>query len=377
MKKVKHLVVGAGYSGAIIAERIANEFKEEVLVIDARDHVAGNCYDYKDKNNITIHKYGPHVFHTEFEHVWEYLSRFTKWHPFFYRVKAVIDGIETNIPFNIDSLHTVFPKSLASRLENKLLESFGYNEKVSILDLKKHKDKDLEFLSNYIYEKVFLGYTVKQWGMTPEEIDPSVTARIPVFISRDDRYFQDKYQAIPLEGYTKLISNILNHELITVKTNTSFEDIKDSVEYENLYYTGPIDELFEYKYGELPYRSLNFVFEEHDKEYYQSGPQINYPDNYDYTRSCEYKYYLNEESDKTVTSKEYPEAFERGKNVRYYPIPHDDNRALYNKYLEEAKKLPNTYVFGRLGDYKYYNMDLTVNRALELFDEIKAKREGK
>lgn len=363
MKKVKNLIVGAGLSGAIIARRIAEEKNEESLVIDKREHLAGNVYDYK-VDDITVHKYGPHIFHTSIKEVWQYLSKFTKWHYFMHRVRAVIDGKEVNIPFNLDSLHKVFPHSLATELEKKLLSHFGFNKKIPILELKNSNDKDLEFLSNYIYEKIFLGYTVKQWSVKPEELDFSVSARVPVYISRDDRYFQDTYQAIPKEGYTKMVQNILKHPLINFELSCDFKDIKDKIEYERLYYTGAIDEYFEYKFGKLPYRSLDIVFESFNKDYVQSVSQMNYPENYDFTRSVEYKYFLDEKSSKSILSYEFPCDFEEGKNERYYPVPKEENEILYKKYLGEAAKFKNVYFLGRLGDYKYYDMDKTVHRAL-------------
>lgn len=371
MRKVKNLVVGCGLSGIVLAERIASQKHEEVLIIDRRDHIGGNVFDYRDeKTGITVHKYGPHVFHTNSKQVWDYLSQFTDWHRFMYRVRAVIDGIEVNIPFNLDSLHKVFPASLANKLETKLIEKFGFNKKVPILELRKSNDADLEFLAEYVYQKVFLGYTVKQWGVKPEDLDPSVSGRVPVYVSRDDRYFQDKYQAIPADGYTKMVENILNNPLIRVELNTDFKDIKNDIEYDRLFFSGAIDEFFDYKFGALPYRSLDIVFKTHDTEYLQSGPQINFPENYDYTRSVEYKYYLDEKSNKTVVSYEYSCPHVDGKNERYYPIPDAENQDLYNKYASAAQELKNVWFIGRLGDYKYYNMDQTVLRALELFAEI-------
>lgn len=370
MRKVKNLVVGCGLSGIVLAERIASQKKEEVLIIDKRNHIGGNIFDYKDKDtNITVHKYGPHVFHTNSKEVWDYLSQFTDWHRFMYRVKAVMDGIEVNIPFNLDSLRKVFPNSLANKLEEKLLEKFGFNKKIPILELRQSNDKDLEFLAQYVYEKVFLGYTVKQWGVKPEDLDPSVSGRVPVYISRDDRYFQDKYQAIPADGYTKMVQNILDNPLIKVELNTDFNDIRENIEYDRLFFSGAIDEFFNYEFGALPYRSLDIVFKTYDTEYLQSGPQMNYPENYDYTRSVEYKYYLDEKSDKTIVSYEYSCPYD-GKNERYYPIPGSENQSLYDKYAQKASELKNVWFVGRLGDYKYYNMDQTVARALELFKEI-------
>lgn len=371
MHKVKNLIVGCGLSGIVLAERLASQKHEEVLIIDRRNHIGGNIFDYKDKETgITVHQYGPHVFHTNSKEVWDYLSRFTEWHRFMYRVKAVMDGIEVNIPFNLDSLHKVFPKSLADKLEVKLIEKFGFNKKVPILELRQSNDKDLEFLAEYVYQKVFLGYTVKQWGVKPEDLDASVSGRVPVYISRDERYFQDKYQAIPQDGYTAMVKNILNNPLIKVELNTDFNQIRGEIEYDRLFFSGAIDEYFNYEFGRLPYRSLDIVFKTHNREYLQSGPQMNYPENYDYTRSVEYKYYLDEKADKTIVSYEYSCPYEEGKNERYYPIPDKANQDLYNRYIEKAKALKNVWFVGRLGDYKYYNMDQTVKRALELFKEV-------
>ena len=368
---VKNLIVGAGFSGTTIARKIATELNEEVLVIDARPHIAGNCYDYLDNNSICIHQYGTHIFHTNLKNVWNYVSQFTKWYPYMHQVKGYIDGQEVPIPFNLNSIHQVFPKSMADKLEQKLIDSFGFNVKVPILQLMGTGDKDLEFLANYIYEKVFLHYTLKQWGMKPEDLDPAVTGRVPIYISRDNRYFQDPYQGIPLEGYTKVIEKMLSHPKIQLQLNTKFEDIKDKVLYDRLFYTGPIDEFFNYELGHLPYRSLKFDFVEFDKPYFQSGACINYPNNYDFTRIGEYKYFLDNKSNKTVVSFEYPENFEQGKNERFYPIIKNENQALYKHYLEKANSLKNVYFLGRLGDYKYYDMDKTIARALELFEKIK------
>ena len=372
MKKVKNLIVGCGLSGIVLAERLASVCKEEVLVIDKRNHIAGNAYDYKDKETgITVHLYGPHIFHTNHKEVWDYLSQFTQWHYFFLKPEAVIDGMKANLPFNLNTLHTVLPASLATRLEEKLIKEYGYNVKVPILKLKENTDKDLQFLAQYIYEKVFEQYTSKQWGLKPEEIDPTVTARVPVYISKDNGYFQDKYQAIPRQGYTEMAKKMLDNPLIEVRLNTDFKDLTD-VEYERLIYTGAVDEFFDYKFGELPYRSLNFDIRTENTEYFQNTAVTNYPNNFDFTRICEHKYFLDEKADKTVISIEYPMALENGKNERYYPINNPKTQTLYEKYLDEVKKLKNVYFLGRLGDYKYYNMDETLRRALSFFEtEVK------
>ena len=365
-----NLVVGAGFSGATIANLIAEKLGEKVLVIDKKDHIAGNCYDYRDKNGIMIHKYGSHIFHTNLENVWKYLKKFTDFNTYMHKVVGYLDGIETHIPFNFNTLYDVFPHSLAKRLEEKLLDVFEINTKVPILEFQKQDDDDLKFLANYVYEKIFLHYTTKQWGVSPQDVDGAVTARVPVYLSKDNRYFQDKYQGIPLEGYTKVVEKMLNHKNITLKLNTEYKELKGK-HFKRVFFTGPIDEFYDYKFGQLPYRSVNFKFETYDKEYYQSNACVNYPCNYDFTRIHEYKYYLDDKSDKTVIAKEYSEFFELGKNERYYPIPKDENKALYEKYLEESKKDENVYFLGRLGDYKYYDMDKAIARALDLFEEIK------
>lgn len=366
MIKNLNLVIGCGISGAVIARLLA-ENNEEVLIIDKKAHIAGNIYDYIDENGICIHKYGSHIFHTNNEKVWNFVKKFTDFNTYMHKVIAIIDGIETTIPFNINTLYDVFPKSLAERLEIKLLKEFKYNTKVPILKFQEQKDEDLKFLSNYVYEKVFLHYTAKQWGKNPNEIDSAVTARVPVYISKDSRYFQDKYQGIPLNGYTKMVENILEHPNITVKLNTEYN--KSFTGYNHIFCTGSIDEFFDYKYGELPYRSVNFKFETHNCKYYQSNAVVNYPCNYDFTRIHEYKYYLNDKSEKTVIAKEYSEPFKNGQNERYYPIVNNENMAIYEKYRKEIPN--NVYFLGRLGDYKYYDMDKAIERAINLFEEIK------
>ena len=371
-----NIVVGTGFSGATIANLIADKLDERVIVIDKKEHVAGNSYDYRDENGIMIHKYGSHIFHTNNEKVWSFLKQFTDFNTYMHKVVGILDGIEAQIPFNFHTLYQVFPATMAKRLETKLLDAFPYNSKVPILEFQRQDDDDLKYLANYVYEKIFLNYTTKQWGVSPRDVDGAVTARVPVYLSLDDRYFQDKYQGIPLNGYTKVVENMLNHKNIEVILNTDYEkfrnDTKDTYDWNNvrLFYTGSIDEFFKYKHGQLSYRSVRFKMETHDVEYYQSHACINYPNNYDFTRIHEYKHYLNDKSEKTVIAKEYSEIFEPGKNERFYPIASDENFALYEKYLEEAKHLKNVYFLGRLGDYKYYNIDTAIARAIEVFENL-------
>ncbi|MCD8378641.1 MAG: UDP-galactopyranose mutase [Candidatus Gastranaerophilales bacterium] len=363
------LVVGAGFSGAAIANLLADKSNEKVMIIDKKKHVGGNCYDYRDKNGIMIHAYGSHIFHTNSEKVWNYLKNFTDFNTYMHEVIGILDGIETHIPFNFNTLYDVFPQSYAELLEQKLLDNFNINTKVPILEFQKQDDDDLKYLANYVYEKIFLHYTTKQWGVSPKDVDDAVTARVPVYLSKDNRYFQDKYQGIPLNGYTNVVKNMLNHKNIKVKLNTDFKSV-DMNKFDKIFFTGSIDEFFNYKFGQLPYRSVKFKMETYDKEFYQSHACVNYPCNYDFTRIHEYKYYLGDKSARTVIAKEYSEAFEPGKNERYYPVPNDRTFELYNKYLEEAKHLKNVYFLGRLGDYKYYNIDSAIERAIELYESL-------
>ncbi len=369
MSEHTNLVVGAGISGAVLARCIAEKSGEKVLVIDSKSHIGGNCYDYKDENGISIHKYGSHIFHTNDVKVWNFITQFTGFNTYMHRVIALIDGIETTIPFNLNTLYDVFPKSMADRFEEKLLNNFEYNTKIPILELKNSKDTDLNFLANYIYEKVFINYTIKQWGLTPDKIDSAVTARVPVLISRDNRYFQDRFQGIPLCGYTNMIENMLRHSKIEVLLNTSFRELKD-LSFKRIFYTGSIDEYFDYKLGVLSYRSVSFELEEFDREYYQNNSVVNYPNNYDFTRIHEYKYYLNETIKKTVIAKEYSTDFKLGVNERYYPILTPENLELYENYKNLSKNFDNLYFLGRLGDYKYYDMDKAVARAIDCFEKV-------
>ncbi len=373
-----YIVVGVGFAGSVLAERIANVLNKKVLIIEKRNHIGGNCYDERIEN-ILIHKYGPHLFHTDFKEVWEYLSNFTEWDIYHHKVLAFIDGKKVPIPFNFNTLYEVFPNELAKIIEKKLFEKYEYNSKVPILELKKSNDKDLRFLADFIYEKIFVNYTAKQWDKKPEEINSEVTARVPVFIGKDDRYFNDKYQAMPKEGYTKLFQNMLNHPNIKIMLNTDFKEvikIKDKKIYflnqefkGKLIFTGMIDELFDYKFGGLPYRSVDMKFEKIEKEYYQEVATVNYPNNYDFTRITEFKHIHPIKTDKTVILKEYPQKYIKNKNTPYYPIFTKENQEKYDKYLEYSKKFENIVLVGRLGEYKYYDMDDIVKRALEVFEE--------
>jgi len=376
-----YIIIGAGFSGSVIAERIANVLNKKVLIIEKRNHIGGNCYDYKDENNIIIHKYGPHLFHTDYKDVFDYLSNFTDWQLYQHRVLAFIDGKKVPIPFNLNTLYEVFPKTLAEKLETKLLNKYHYNTKIPILDLLKEEDNDLKFLANFIYEKVFKNYTAKQWGMKPEDIDPQVTARVPIYTGRDDRYFTDKYQAIPKDGYTKIFERMLNRPNIKIMLNTDFKELIN-IDYENkkiffmgqefkgrLIFTGMIDELFNFKYGCLPYRSLELRFETIEKEYYQEVSVVNYPNDYDFTRITEFKHIHPTKANKTTILKEYPKDYQPNKDIPYYPVFTKENQEAYNKYKEETNEFKNLILIGRLAEYRYYDMDDAIKRALEVFEE--------
>ncbi len=364
-----NLVVGAGLSGATVARLLA-DLGEKVMVIDKRCHIAGNCYDYRDCNNIMIHKYGSHIFHTNDEEVWDFVNRFADFNCYEHKVRVVIDGIQTVLPFNLTTLHDVFLKDLADRLENKLINVYGYGQKIPILEFKKQSDPDLLYLADYVYEKVFLHYTMKQWGFTPKEVDGEVTARVPVYVSRDDRYFQDKHQGIPTKGYTEMVGGMLNHPMIDVRLNTDYNEVSLG-NYKRVIYTGSIDEFCGYVYGELPYRSVRFEHTTMDCNHYLPVAVVNYPCDYDYTRVHEFKYYLEDKSEKTVITKEYPEQFVLGKNDRYYPIPKESNRELYQKYLKMASRgRSHCYFLGRLGDYNYYDMDKAIKRGIKFVQSL-------
>jgi UDP-galactopyranose mutase len=375
-----YVVIGAGFAGSIIAERIANILNKKVLIIEKRNHIGGNCYDYRDKNGIVVHKYGPHLFHTNYKEVFNYLSNFTEWDIYHHRVLAFIDGKKVPVPFNFNSIKMLFPEVLADSLIEKLLNRYSFGSKVPILELRKENDRDLKFLADFIYEKVFKNYTAKQWNKRPEEIDPEVTARVPVFVGTDDRYFTDKYQAIPKNGYTKIFENMLNHPNIKLMLNTDYREVIN-IDFENrkiyffgqefkgkLIFTGMIDELLDYKFGKLPYRTLDLRFETIEKDYFQEVATVNYPNNYDFTRITEFKHIHPVDTKKTTVLKEYPKEYKEG-DTPYYPVFTPENRQRYNQYKEEIQKFKEIIPVGRLADYRYYDMDDIVKKALEVFEE--------
>ena len=372
---VDWIIVGAGFTGATLAERIAAGRGQRVLVIDRRDHVAGNAFDCPDENGILHHRYGPHIFHTNSKRVWDYLSRFTDWRPYYPQVLAVVEGCEVPVPFNLDSIARLFPRHMADELSRRVIDTYGYGRKVPILRMREGEDKDIRFLADYVYGHVFERYTVKQWALRPEELDPSVTARVPFHISRDPRYFQDTYQAMPRDGYTALFERMLSHPNIAVRLGTEFRDVRGDHPEARIVFTGPIDEYFDYRFGELPYRSLRFVHRVQDGTFAQGAfaqavGTVNYPNEFDFTRITEVKRLTGQAHPLTLLTEEYPEAYEAGRNEPYYPIPTPANRERLAPYLEAARALEGRVWFaGRLGDYAYYNMDQACARALALFEK--------
>ena len=371
------IVVGAGFAGATVANILANKGLN-VLVIDKRSHIGGNAFDYKE-DGILIHKYGPHIFHTNSKEVFDYLSNFTDWYKYEHKVLGHIEDKLVPIPFNFKSIDECLPEK-SEKLKELLKKDYGEGKKVPIMDLLQNENRDIRYLANYIYEHVFKYYTMKQWDMKVEDLDSAVSARVPVNTSYDDRYFNDKYQYMPKEGYTKLIEKMLDNENIEIKLDTSANDIlkldDGNIYYDGnkfsglVYYTGALDELFEYKLGELPYRSLDLILERL-KGTFQSAATENYPENnVKFTRITEYKHFMEEEMDDiTYIHTEYPFPYRRNGevgNVPYYPIFTEENQTLYQKYVNEAKKYPNLVLLGRLAEYKYYNMDAIVLKALEI-----------
>lgn len=369
--KVDWLVVGAGLTGASFAERIATQRGETVLLVEQRSHIAGNAWDEYNAHGILEHKYGPHIFHTNNKQVWDYLSQFTQWRPYFHKVLGAIDGQLVPLPFNLNSIAQLFPAAMAERISAKLVDAYGYGSRVPVLQLRETTDEDLRFIADYVYSFIFEQYTQKQWGLKPEDLDLAVTSRVPILVSRDDRYFQDTYQAMPLNGYGTMVQRMLAQPKIRLLLNTRWQDIQDEVSCKRMVFTGPIDEFFEFKHGELPYRSLRFDVQTHAVERFQITAVINYPNEYDYTRITEMKWLTGQTHLHTTTLTEYPIVHVHGNTVPYYPIPTGANRQQYALYGEEANTLGGKVIFaGRLADYTYYNMDKVVERALTLSEKI-------
>jgi len=354
-----YMIVGAGFAGSVLAERLASQTGAKVLVLDRRPHIAGNAYDFYDDAGILVHRYGPHIFHTNSEKVFRYLSRFTAWRPYEHRVQTSVDGQLVPIPINVDTINKLYGLNLTCHEVDGFLASVAEPcDKVCTSEVSR--------IGRELYEKFFRNYTRKQWDLDPSELDAAVTARVPVRTTRDDRYFTDKFQAMPLHGYTRMFEKMLDHPNIHVMLNTNYADLKDEVSFRELIFTGPVDEYFDYCYGQLPYRSLRFEHQTHDRAQYQVAAVVNYPNEHAYTRITEFKYLTGQEHAKTSIVFEYPQS----EGDPYYPIPQQKNAELYAKYKALAETLPDVHFAGRLGTYKYYNMDQVVAQALTLADKL-------
>ncbi|WP_041313220.1 UDP-galactopyranose mutase [Heliomicrobium modesticaldum] len=358
------LIVGAGLSGCTLAERLANELQARVLVVEKRSHVGGNAYDAYDDNGVLVHKYGAHLFHTNDWEVYGYLSQFTEWRFYMHRVLTWVDGQLLPFPISLETLNQLYGLSLTT----EEMEAFLARRRES-REINNSEDMIISQVGRELYEKFFANYTLKQWGMPASELEPEVCARVPVRFNRDLHYFADRYQGMPKQGYTRMIERMLAHPNIKVLLNTDFEEIRHLIPYKSLIYTGPIDEYFHHKHGPLPYRSLRFEFETLDQEFFQPVCVVNYPNHFDYTRILEMKHATGQQCRATTIVREYPQA----QGEPFYPVPARRNSELYRKYAAEAEGLTDVYFVGRLGQYRYLNMDQAVRAALDLFQRIRAQ----
>ncbi|GJD66698.1 UDP-galactopyranose mutase [Methylobacterium frigidaeris] len=356
------LIVGAGFAGSVLAERLARRRGERVLLVDRRPHVGGNAYDRIDEAGVLIHQYGPHIFHTNSEAIVDYLSAFTAWRPYEHRVLAMVDGMQVPIPINLDTINRLYGLSLTS----EELEAWFAARAEPVADIRTSEDVVVSAIGRELYEKFFRGYTRKQWGLDPSELDRQVTARVPTRTNRDDRYFTDTFQAMPAQGYTRMFERMLDHPNIHVMTNADFRDVREVIPHRRVIYTGPIDEYFDFRFGRLPYRSLRFVHVTRDVAQHQPVAVVNYPQTETYTRITEYKHLTGQEHPKTSLTYEYPSA----EGDPYYPVPRPENQALFKRYERLARAEADVWFVGRLATYRYYNMDQIVGQALAAFRRI-------
>lgn len=357
-----YLIVGAGFAGSVLAERLAAGAGKRVLLCDRRPHVGGNAYDHHDDAGVLVHAYGPHIFHTNSRDVYDYLSRFTEWRPYEHRVLASVDGQLLPIPINLDTVNRLYRLELTS----EELEGFFSSRAERCERIRTSEDVIVARVGRELYEKFFRNYTRKQWGLDPSELDASVTARVPVRTNRDDRYFTDTYQVMPLHGYTRMFQRMLSHPSIKVLLNADYREIVGAIPHREVIYTGPIDSFFDYRHGKLPYRSLEFRFETHDEPVFQRAPVINYPNEHAYTRITELKYLTGQEHPKTSVVYEYP----RAEGDPYYPVPRPENGEIYRRYEALARATQGVHFVGRLATYRYYNMDQVVAQALALYGKL-------
>lgn len=357
-----YLIVGAGLAGGVLAERLASQWNKKVLIIDKRNHIGGNTFDFYNNDGILVHKYGPHIFHTNSKEVFNYLGQFTEWRPYEHRVLASVDGMLVPIPINLNTINQLYGLQLNSEQVDAFLASKAENKGKAVTA----EDAVVSKVGRELYEKFFRGYTRKQWSLDPRELDASVTARIPTRNNRDDRYFTDTFQAIPMHGYTQMFEKMFDHPNIKIMLNTDYKEIEKSISFRKMIYTGPIDYFYDYCYGKLPYRSLEFKFETKEQEVHQQTGTVNYPNEHPYTRITEFKYLTGQKHPKTTIVYEYP----TDEGDPYYPVPRQENADLYRKYQLLANSEKDVYFAGRLATYKYYNMDQVVAQALTLFKKI-------
>ncbi len=360
--KYDFLIVGAGFAGSVLAERLASQLNKKVLVVEKKNHIGGNAYDYYDENGILVHKYGPHIFHTNSKEVFEYLSQFTEWIYYEHKVLAKCNGEYYPIPINRITINKLYNKNFTTEEE---VAKYYSSVKVNRYPIKNSEDIIISQVGHDLYEKFFKYYTKKQWNIYPSELSPLVCGRIPVRTNDDSRYFTDSFQYMPKKGYTRMFEKMLSNENIEVILETDYKDIIDDMQFNKLICTGPIDYFFDYKYGKLPYRSIRFEFEKLYTENYQDVAVVNYVDlETSFTRVTEYKKLTGQiVNDVTVISKEYPQI----KGEPYYPIPNEKNKLLFKKYLKLVENLSNVYFVGRLAEYQYYNMDQVVAKCLNFF----------
>lgn len=361
-----YLIIGAGFSGCVLAERISSQLGKRVLIVDKRNHIGGNAYDNYNEYGILIHKYGPHWFHTNDKKVMDYLSKFTEWIYHYHRVKSYVDGQLLPIPINMDTVNQLYGMNLSSPTEVQIF--YDKIRDKTITNPKNAEEMVISLVGKELYEKFFKGYTLKQWNIHPKDLAASVTARIPTRINRDDRYFTDTYQVMPKNGYTAMFQNMIKNRNISILLQTDYKDVINDLKFNKLIYTGAIDDFFDSIHGKLPYRSLRFEHETLNQEFFQSHQQINYPNDYDFTRIIEWKHATRQQSNTTTITREYSLLSDE-QNEKYYPIPRDVNQELYNKYKKQAENQKNTIFCGRLAEYKYYNMDQVIARALMIFEK--------
>jgi len=363
-----YVIVGAGFSGAVVAAQMARTFGKRIMLVDRRAHLAGNAYDHYDNAGVLVHKYGPHIFHTNSKDVFDYLSLFTEWRNYEHRVLASVDGKLVPIPINLDTVN------LLHGLKLRVEELEGYLEKIveKPASIRTSEDVVVSRVGRDLYEKMFRGYTCKQWGLDPSQLDASVTGRIPVRMNRDDRYFSDTYQAMPRHGFTRMFENMLDHPNITIILDTDYRDVLNSVGYRELIYTGAIDEFFDYRFGKLKYRSLQFRHETVNAEKLQPVAVINYPNDHDYTRVTEFKHLTGQVHAKTSVVYEYP----CDGGDPYYPVPRPENASIYKQYEALGAQTHRVHFVGRLATYKYYNMDQVVAQALTLCTKLSGATRG-